>query len=157
MTPRDFLSVAVIPALSLLPERMDSPAARSLILAICLQESDLRHRRQVKGPARGYAQFELAGVAGVLTHRASADLANDLLARLDYPGAVGAVHAALEHSDVLTAGFSRLLLWTLPIRLPLSVESELAWKQYLEAWRPGRPRPERWAERYARAWAEVTA
>jgi hypothetical protein len=158
VTPRDFLLVAVEPALRLLPARMDSIAARAFVVAVCLQESDLRHRRQKGGgPARGYPQFEISGVAGVLTHRASADSANDLLARLDYPGAVGAVHAALEHNDVLAAAFARLLLWTIPVRLPLVVETEFGWKQYLDAWRPGKPRPDDWPANYARAWREVTA
>jgi hypothetical protein len=63
----------------------------------------------------------------------------------------------MEHHDVLAAAFSRLLLWTLPIRLPLVTETDLSWSQYREAWRPGRARPAAWPANYARAWAEVTA
>ena len=53
----------VLPAaFALLPTRMDSPEARALVTAICLQESALKHRRQIGGPARGLAPFFLEGV-----------------------------------------------------------------------------------------------
>lgn len=157
MTPRDFIAVAVTPALSLLPERMDSPAARAMIVAIALVESDLEHRRQKNGPARSYVQFEQAGVAGVLMHPTTADLANAALSRMDYPGAVAAIHTAMEFDAVLACVFARLLLWTIPVRLPQPTETELSFKQYAASWRPGKPKPDRWPERYQRAWLEVLA
>lgn len=157
MTPRDFLAVAIAPGLKLLPRAMDSVAARALLLAIADQESGLVHRRQIGGPALSRWQFERAGVAGVLSHPASVRLAQNVCQRLDYPPDAGVVHAAMEHNEVLASAFGRLLLWTLPDRLPLTVETDMAWRQYLSAWRPGRPHPDRWPERYARAWTEVTA
>ena len=48
-------------ACSLLPARMDTRAARALLVAIGLQESRFEHRRQIGGPARGFFQFEAMG------------------------------------------------------------------------------------------------
>ncbi len=54
MTPAEALASAVVPALSLLPGKMDTPEARVMLLAIGLQESHLTFRRQrPTGPARG--------------------------------------------------------------------------------------------------------
>jgi hypothetical protein len=158
VTPRDFLTVAVTPALSLLPERMESVAARAMMVAIALQESDLRHRRQINGPAVSYFQFERAGIYGVLTHPASASFAREVCYRLDYPTSVEELYRVMDHADVLAAAFARLLLWTIPERLPLAVETPMAWKQYTtQSWNPGKPHPARWNERWARAWLEVLA
>jgi hypothetical protein len=68
-----------------------------------------------------------------------------------------AVHDVVEYSDVVACVFARLLLWTLPQRLPQPTETDMAWRQYIDAWRPGKPHPQRWPERYARAWMEVLA
>ena len=62
-----------------------SDAARVMLYAIGLQESNLQHRFQIslrsngerfRGPARGLWQFEKGGgVSGVVNHRSSADIA----------------------------------------------------------------------------------
>ena len=50
----DVLKNNIIPAaLSLLPPKMDTPEARAMLGAIALQESALRYRQQVGGPAKG--------------------------------------------------------------------------------------------------------
>lgn len=136
---------------------MTSPEAQACVLAICLQESQLIARRQVGGPARGYAQFEFAGVVGVLRHDATAAHAERLCEVLDVPPVPGSVHAALEYQDVLCAGFARLLLWTLPEPLPRHTHPQRGWEQYMDAWRPGKPRRERWDDNWARAWDTVRA
>src|SRR5690606_38643231 len=70
---------AIWPAYALLPSRMDSDRATVMLLAIGLQESRFEHRRQIKGPARGFWQFERGrGVRGVLTHPATAALAREV-------------------------------------------------------------------------------
>src|SRR5690606_12018619 len=68
--------------LALLPEPDSSREARAMLLAIALQESRFMHRRQIGGPARGYWQFEVGGVRGVMTHRHTSTLARELIARL---------------------------------------------------------------------------
>jgi hypothetical protein len=144
-------------ALALLPPRLDSPPARALLVAIGLQESEFRARRQQpRGPARGFWQFELAGgVAGVLTHAASAPLIHPILETLCVTPAANACHVAIEHNDVLAAVFARLLLWTVPGTLPGPDDPAGGWHQYLRGWRPGAPRPESWVVNYRRAWAAI--
>lgn len=140
-------------AFDVLPASMRSRQAAAMLLAIALQESKVIHRRQVNGPARGFWQFERAGVTGVLTHQASRPYARTALVALCYPAAltVPAIHATLEHNDVLACVFARLLLWTLPDALPAPGDVEGAWLQYVEAWRPGRPYRSTWSANYRRA------
>lgn len=150
MTPQTFLRCAVAPALSLLPPALDTPPARQMLLAIGLQESGLRHRQQIRGPARGYLQFELGGLQGVLKHDASSALAASVVAALDYDRLSPAdVHAVLAHNDVLAAAMGRLLLWTHPKALPTDLQD--GWIYYMNLWRPGKPHPGRWAT----CWAEA--
>lgn len=151
MTP-DCLNRSITSALRLLPANMDSPAARTILLAIAYQESALQHRRQVGGPARGYWQFELGGgVRGVLRHPASKHHIKIVLAALDYdPESSPAVcYAIIEHNDVLATAFARLLLWT--DSAPLPTDAVGAWGLYLRTWRPGRPHPDRWEVNYQKA------
>lgn len=149
----------IVPAAyALLPEDMRTPAATAMLLSIGLQESRFVHRRQVRGPARSFFQFERAGVRGVLTHPASQPHAHWALLSLSYPTSAwtaGACHAAIEHNDILATVFARLLLWTLPDPLPLRADADGAWQQYLDAWRPGKPRADAWPANYAAAWEQV--
>jgi len=143
-------------AFALLPGVMDSPEARALLLAIGLQESGFRARRQYgSGPARGLWQFEATAATEVLTHPASSRHAEHLCAELLYPATAIACYPALEHADVLACGFARLLLWTLPERLAGRGAPDRAWTQYRAAWRPGQPHREAWDAHVARAWALV--
>ncbi|MEO8101930.1 MAG: hypothetical protein ABI790_05355 [Betaproteobacteria bacterium] len=155
MTPQYFLQTALLPALALLPQPMNSVAGRAMVIAICLQESRLIHRRQIGGPARGYAQFEQSGgVIGVLTHPATRAPIRAVLGALDYDPASGAkaMHIAIEHNDILAAAFARLLLFSLPDALPARIDAADGWRQYLKAWRPGKPHRETWDAFYKEAW-----
>jgi hypothetical protein len=146
----------IIPAaFDLLPPWMSGRPAAAMLLAIGLQESRFEHRQQIVGPARGFWQFEQGGgVAGVLSHPLSAGHARKALRDLRYPDSMNAAtcHMALAHNDVLAAIFARLLLVTLPVRLPLRDESNQAWRQYFDAWRPGKPHPATWTGFYNQAW-----
>ena len=156
MTLSEIRERAIAPALALLPARRSSPQAEIMLLAIGLQESNLTHRRQIGGPARGLWQFERGGgVAGVLRHAASRDYA---LLACDIRGVqpvADQVYQQLEHDDVLAAAFARLLLWTDPHALPAEHDPEGAWQLYLRTWRPGKPHPATWAALYEQALAEV--
>lgn len=147
MNPFTFVDVALTPGLSLLPSEMDTPAARAMVLAIALQESDLRHRRQLAGgPARGFLGFEPVGCLGVLTHPRTRIEAAKVCRELLVPAKPDIVCAAMEWNDVLAVAFGRLYLWSSPLPLPEDEHSyELGWKLYVSTWRPGKPRPERWA------------
>jgi len=151
-----FASHVLPAAFALLPARLDSTEARALVTAICLQESALKHRRQIGGPARGLAQFEAIACTEVMTHHGTRDAAKAALTALLYPTVSDTgVHAALEHNDVLAVVFARLLLWPDRERLPTNLETGAAWAYYLRRWRPGRPRPEEWAGNWEAAWAAV--
>ena len=158
-----YLAQWVIPAAySLLPRAMASPRATALLVAIALQESGLRARRQYgSGPARGLLQFERGtpatrgGVTGVLLHDRVGPIARAVCRALIVDPEPAAVYVAIEHQDVLAAAFGRLLLWTLPDALPGPPDVSDAWGQYLRAWRPGKPHVGTWAGHYATAWAEV--
>lgn len=139
-------------ACDLLPDRMNSPEAFANLYAIAGQESKLDERRQIGGPARGFWQFEFGGIKGVLTHPASKPVIRSVLDRLDYDYSPDTSYVAIEHNDVLAFAYARCLLWTIPDALSTAGESERAWRQYLEAWRPGKPHRSTWDAHYARAW-----
>lgn len=161
MTPEELRTLAIWPAWTLLPEQMRSTAAERMLIAIALQESDLRWRRQVRGPARGWWQFEVAGVRGVTSHRATRDYAQDAMVSLGYPGRPNIdLHEAIEHNDILAAAFARLNLWWLPQSLATTMEAGC--EQYLEAWRPGaywqgdETKRNHIRERWAKCWARAS-
>ena len=155
MSPDTAVAVAIRPALTLLPSRMDSPEAVALLLAIGGQESRFEHREQIRGPARGFYQFESAGIAGVLRHHASAQLSSEVCETLHYPATVEAVHAAVRDNDVLATVFARLLLWTHPAALPGRADADGAWAYYLALWRPGKPHAKTWPTYHALAWRQI--
>lgn len=156
MEMTDILTV-IEPALALLPARMTSDKAIATVLAIQLQEDpDQRRRQWPDGPARGLWQFERAGgVAGVLRHALTRELALDVCHALGNAGTVASVYHRLQHDDILAACFARLLLWTVPQGLPGRDEPDEGWNQYLKAWRPGKPIKRTWAANFKRAWELV--
>ena len=153
---KHILTTIIEPALRILPPMMTSDAAKAMLLAIGMQESRLTHRKQINGPARGLWQFERGGgVAGVLRHPATQAHAATLCWRCGNAGTTAAVYHQLEHDDVLAAGFARLLLWTLPGVLPVRGQAEEGWRQYIAAWRPGKPHRHTWDKFYEDAWEVV--
>lgn len=159
MTTLDYLYRHTLPAAyDCLPVAMRSDRASAMLLAIALQESGVEHRVQVNGPARGFWQFEVAGVAGVRGHRSTRDHLEAALGTLCYTPTLPAstLQRVIENNDVLACVFARLLLWTLPEALPESDNPDEAWRQYLAAWRPGRPHRERWDGCFDHAWDLVT-
>jgi hypothetical protein len=60
-----------------------------------------------------------------------------------------ALWEAMKTNDLLGAIAARLLLYTLPQKLPTG--SVDGWNQYVAAWRPGKPRPETWADNWQTA------
>lgn len=149
MTPHN----AIAEALALLPAKMNTPAARVMLYAIALQESGFKSRVQYgNGPARGFWQFEQGGgVAGVLSHYATAEFARTVCRSRSVVPVVRDVHAALAEDDTLAAAFARLLLWTDRAPLPVVGDEAGGWACYLRNWRPGKPHADRWAANYAEA------
>lgn len=156
--------VIVTPGLSVLPMQMDTAPARAMLLAIGLQESRFEHRRQLPlapgrpwGPARGFWQFEKGGgLAGVLHHPASRRLARAICTtwRVDVLDRAS-LHETLATHDPLACGLARLLLYTLPDALPGPADVDEAWRQYVDAWRPGKPHRDTWNAFYQSAWVAV--
>src|SRR5690349_3904923 len=81
MDPKRLIETGIGPALRDLEAHgiKDTREARRFLLAIALQESGLRYRRQVvaggkeMGPASSFYQFERGGgCRGILAHRSSA-------------------------------------------------------------------------------------
>lgn len=164
MTPLRLLNLAIIPAMAELtrcgiPDTVD---ARRLILAIALQESGLAHRRQVltggveAGPAASFWQFEPAGgCAGVLTHYLTATTMRSLCVDFNVGTTPQTLWEAMRYNDIVAAIAARLLIYTLPHKLPLTAAD--GWAQYTAAWRPGKPHPETWADAWALATLTVGA
>lgn len=144
---------AINPAFKLLPAKMDTDAARVMLLSTGLQESRFEYRFQkvhgdpyAKGPARGFWQFERGGgVIGVCTHRQTKELAEAVCKARSVPFDSSLIHARLEFDDVLAAVFARLLLWADSKPLPdVDASHEDAWNCYTRNWRPGKPHRETW-------------
>jgi hypothetical protein len=139
---------AIDTAFQLLPAKMDSRQARVILAAIGYQESAYQVRIQYgNGPARSYWQFEngrLAGINGVLTHKATSKLTADVCKACGVDPERMAVWRAMETDDVLGAAFARLLMYTDPNPLPDNQAD--AWDMYAKRlWRPGKPHPDKWA------------
>lgn len=157
------LHTAIDPAFKLLPTKMDSDAARVMLLAIGLQESRFEYRFQktsdpyTKGPARGFWQNERGGgVHGVMTCPATREYAMAVCKVQGVPFDDTLVHARLEFDDVLAAAIARLILWADPKALPtVDADHETAWQCYVRNWRPGKPRRETWDDFHAKARAQV--
>lgn len=148
MKPQLLHDLAIVPALSLLPDRMNSPMARYMLIAIAVQESKITARKQVRGPARGYWQFEAGGgVHAVLQHQATKTHVRQVCEILDVPAKTSDIYEAVMYHDVLAAAMARLLLWWIPRPLP-TTEQE-GWSQYLQAWNPGKRRPRDWPSSWA--------
>lgn len=120
-----------------------------LLTAIALQESDGRWRtQQPSGPARSWWQIEPIAVRDVLRRARSI-----VAVALDRHGLRAAdaetIHEELGHParDDLAACIARAILWLVPVPLPETSREEATWAYYLRAWRPGKPRPERWPDR----------
>ena len=144
------------PALQILPKKMDSKAARIMLLAIGLQESRLIHTHQIGGPAHGYWQFEKGGGArGVMNHPSSRNSAQTLCVRRGVPFELNAIFDAIESDQVFAAGFARLLLWTDPRALPANAQD--GWDCYIRNWRPGKPHRHTWDAFYQQAKEFVNA
>lgn len=143
---------AVQDAFTLLPAKMDTPAARVILAAIGYQESKYLTRRQYgNGPAAGYWQFERGGIKGVMLHKSTARLAMGVCQALIVEFNSEAIWKALQHDDVLAAAFARLLMWTDSKPLPALGDQQAAWHLYADkarTWSPGKPHPEDWPASY---------
>jgi hypothetical protein len=162
MTPQRLYQTAIAPALSELNTLgiPADPMAARFLLAIALQESGLAHRRQVTaggdelGPAASFWQFEQGGgCKGVLTHPKASKPMDAICDAYNVLATPAGLWEAMRYHDIVAAAAARLLVYTLPSKLP---EDDIAgWGQYLKAWRPGKPHPAEWPKNWALASAVV--
>lgn len=158
MTPSRLLTTAIIPAFAELAAAgiPDTLPARRMVLAVALQETRLRHRRQVAssgletGPAMSFWQFERGGGCVDVFHHHSV---NDRMRRICFDFNIepnsAALWTAMQFQDVVAACAARLLIYIRPQPLPTTADE--GWSQYLLAWRPGKPHPQTWAGHWATA------
>jgi len=158
MTPLRLLNTAIIPALQELKfcGIPDTTEARHFMLAIALQESALVRRRQLingageTGPAVSFWQFEQGGgCKGVLTHFQVAQCMRRMCVEFNVTPTAQGLWEAMRYHDVIAAIAARLLIYTLPDQLPATPEQ--GWEQYMDAWRPGKPHPNTWAQAWSTA------
>lgn len=163
MTLTEINQTIIGPGLQLLAPKLDTPQARVLLLAIGLQESQFKYRRQMSnGPARSFWQFEegatiSSGVRGVLNHPASGDILRRVAVSRGVETTSRAIWQAIEQDDLLACALARLLILTDAAPLPGLGDECGAWVLYAErCWRPGKPHYETWSGYYAQALAEVS-
>jgi len=142
----------VEPGLKLLSADLDTPEARAMLVAIGLQESEFKHRKQVGGPARGFWQFERSGVAGVLSHQSTSKMIAAACELIRLPPYTDLCYGIIAYHDAFACCLARSLLYTYPAPLPREGDIQEAWNQYLATWRPGKPRPGTFAGNYENAW-----
>jgi hypothetical protein len=150
----------ILTALRCIGGKFDTVAAVRMLIAIGYQESGFKHRKQRKGPAVGFWQFERGGgIFGVISHRTTKALALQLFKDFSLGKTTELTKAVImdrlysafqkDEFDVLAACYARLLLWTHPKALPNNEEE--AWQYYLDVWRPGKPHKNRWSENWEKA------
>lgn len=152
MKPITLLQTAIRPALAELEILgfKSGQLAERFMLAIALQESGLRYRRQVSpdgsesGPASSFWQFEKnGGCKGVLAHRMTTAPINAICATYNVAPDAQSLWEAMRYQDIVAACAARLLIYTLPGALPATAAD--GWAQYVAAWRPGKPHDATWA------------
>lgn len=146
LAPEQFVRFIVEPALSWLHERDNTApteAVRLFLVAVAVQESGLRRRRQwPTGPGRSWWQFEPRTVGAMLAHPDARETMADLLAEFALPRGEDELHEVLAYNDLAACVAARLLLRCDP--QPVPVGPDQAWSCYDRVWRPGKPAPERW-------------
>ena len=158
MTPQRLIQTGIAPALAELEATgiKDTTDARRFLLAIALQETSLRYRRQVlaggaqTGPAASWYQFEKGGgCVRVLTHRAVAERMKKVCADYNIEATPQGLWEGMRFNDVVASAAARLLIYTLPKGLPTTAQE--GWEQYLAAWRPGKPHYSTWVANWGAA------
>lgn len=155
-TPQTVLAKVIVPALTLLPARMDTPDARVMLVAIGGQESGYRTRQQQGGPARGLFQCERPVLQLLLDNRASEVPVRNLCSMRAVAATASDMYWAVGTDDIFAAGIARLILWCDAAPLPALGDQDAAWASYLRVWGPGKPRPADWPSNYQAALTAIT-
>jgi hypothetical protein len=151
MTIEQADTLIVVPTLAYMGAPYNSDEARVLLLAIGYQESRFATRKQEKGPARGFWQFEggpkTAGAAFCRDPRFAPFRA--FASELHYPVTMpGFMRALASGGDKLACIAARGLLFLDPRPLPARGQVQEAWGYYKRNWNPGKPHLATWRESY---------
>lgn len=162
MTPQRLYQTAIRPALDELAQLgiPSSQQAARFLLAIAIQESGLKHRRQVvsggaeNGPAVSFLQGEITGgLIDMLNRPVTSKYMRAICEAYNVTPTPAGLWEAIRYQDIVAFAAGRLLIYTLPSKL--AVTEQEGWLQYMSAWRPGKPHPERWPAAWALASATV--
>jgi hypothetical protein len=159
-SPSTFLARVVDPGLAWVAThagvQQNRAQARTFLLAVAIQETDLTERAQRigsggVGPARGWWQFEMPTIGLMLGHKAASPRLSSLCEAAWVRCAAPDIWRCLEGHDFLALGVARLLLLTDPQPVPLTAAE--GWDCYARRlWRPGKPHPAKWGH----AWEAAT-
>jgi hypothetical protein len=161
MTPQTADQLIIVPTLAWLGAPYDSPEARLLLLAIALQESHLKHRKQQPvAHAKGFWQFEKGGGCAGFETDPHQKVFRKAATALNFPFRSAETWTLIgEGADHLACVMARGLLWSHPKPLPTIGDEEAAFAYYLKQWRPAPKNREknrlRWTTTYPMA-REVT-
>ena len=155
MKPATLLRLIIRPTLSELTRYdtkpgLTNPEAELLMVAIAIQESGIRYRRQINGPARSFWQIEPPTYHDTLLRYTPLQVFADNI-DLGMSTPIDASYA-LRYNDALGCACARGILRLNPKPLPAIGDEAEAWKYYLENWHPGKPRPDEWALSYWKAY-----
>lgn len=152
VTPETLSKLVIGPVVAHL--NWPQPREREVLLcAIAIQESKLKYRRQMpRGPAMSFWQIE-------------GKTANDCVGRctpvrdfckgwvgvsgFSNPGSLG--EYAIRYNDAVACAIAAGILRLHPSLLPEVGDEDGAWRTYVGAWRPGKPRPNSWPDAYKQA------
>jgi hypothetical protein len=156
MTPEFLLTRIVRPMV----DHLGWPQPRErevLLVAIAIQESELKYRRQHRnGPARSLWQIEPTTALDCLVRCSVAlEVWESMGFKLDANAwsPFGSACIALQFSDVGACAIAAGILRITPGRLPEVGDQDGAFAYYLKAWRPGVPRKDDWPASYRAALA----
>ena len=145
MTPELLHSLIVRPVVEEL-KWPQAPERELLLVAIAIQESKLKDRKQLPfGPALSLWQIEPKTAVDCLKRCMRAlELWKELVI-------AGALEYHLIHNDLAACAVAAGILRITPGKLPEVGDENGAWEYYQKAWRPGKPGPERWNGSYTKA------
>lgn len=168
LTAEQFLRTEIRPALLGMQQRFRGAAAECMLAAIPHQETNYASLYQIGDDgqpieelARGFYQFELAGVSGTMNHPAN-DWLLPLLAKNGFVDPTPeSIHWALPGSSALQIWLARSNLWwnSEPLVEPIAdaAHEEAAWQYYLFCWNPGQPHRSSWGPAWTNAVKAVEA
>jgi len=127
-TPQAFTTTVIKPVL--LKLGLHSPAAEQLLLATAIQESHLKYRKQIGGPALSYFQIEPNTHDDIWNNflKYRPQLSNKVIGLMSSP--VANKIKELENNDKYAAAIARIHYLRVPAPIPQYNKFINNWKKY---------------------------